>query len=263
MCLLLLAHQAHPDYPLIIAANRDEFYERPTAPLAFWDDIPEVLAGKDLRSGGTWLGITQEGRIAAVTNFRDPTSQRPNAPSRGQLVKDFLAGMESPAAYLAGLVPNARAYNGFNLVLGTVQEMWWYSNRGEGMQRITPGIHGLSNHLLDTPWPKVKQGKRTLTKILSQGPTSLEQALFEMLADPSTAPDHLLPDTGVGLKKERMLSPIFITSPDYGTRSSTLLFIDYQGRVTVTERTYDAGAATTPEVRYEFTIPAGNRQVCP
>lgn len=254
MCLLLLAHQAHPDYPLIIAANRDEFYERPTAPLAFWEDAPSVLAGRDLRSGGTWLGITQPGRIAAITNFRDPASHQTAAPSRGRLVKDFLEGEESAETYLRRLDAASRNYNGFNLVVGTIRKLFWYSNQGTAIKEISPGIHGLSNHLLNTPWPKVEQGKKGMKQVLNRGQRPLEEALLELLADSSPVPDPLLPDTGVGLETERMLSPIFISSPDYGTRSSTLLFVDDRDHVTVIERTHHPGSTKTSDLRYEFNI---------
>ncbi len=257
MCLILLALESHPTYKLILAANRDEFYERPTAPLRLWDDASDVLGGRDLLSGGTWLGITISGRIAAVTNFRDPASEKPQAPSRGNLVKDYLLGRDPPSTYLSRLDGVSSRYNGFNLLVGTTGQMFWYSNRGGGMEHLSPGIHGLCNHLLNTPWPKVDRGIQWMKQILAEKDNTIEpiqDALFDLLRDPSLPEDHLLPDTGMGLEWERILSPIFITSPDYGTRSSTLLFIDRQDRCTVIERTHDPGKTGSPEVRYAFNI---------
>jgi uncharacterized protein with NRDE domain len=262
MCLILLALDAHPTYKLILAANRDEFYERPTAPLAFWDDAPSVLAGRDLRSGGTWLGITKNGRIAAVTNYRDPESEKPHAPSRGDLVKDYLLGIDTPQSYLRRLDTVSGRYNGFNLLVGTISQLFWYSNRGEGSQKLQSGIHGISNHLLNTPWPKVSRGVEALKRILSDADTTIEPmqaALFDLLTDPSIPEDHLLPVTGVGVEWERILSPLFITSPEYGTRCSTLLFMDHQHQCTITERTYHLGKKETPDTRYTFAIGASLR----
>jgi len=254
MCLILFAIQSHPDYKLVIAANRDEFYERPTAPAAFWDDEPGLLAGRDLRAGGTWLGITTKGRIAAITNYRDPSSIKSNAPSRGSLVTGFLSGRQSPAEYLEGLKKKAHEYNGFNLIVGEKHELYWYSNRGQGIRGISSGIYGLSNHLLDSPWPKVTRGKKMFRRLLSEEKDPVPKAFFSMLADRSIPDDGSLPDTGVGLEWERMLSPIFITSPAYGTRSSTLLFIDHYDGVTFIERTFNSSPAHAVTVKHEFRI---------
>ena len=254
MCLILLAIQSHPDYKLVIAANRDEFYERPTTPAAFWDDEPDMLAGRDLRAGGTWLGITTNGRIAAITNYRDPSSIKSNAPSRGSLVTDFLSGQESPVDYLEGLKRDAHEYNGFNLIVGEKHELYWYSNRGEGMRNLSPGIYGVSNRLLDTPWTKVTRGKKMIRTLLSEEKEPAPKALFSMLADRSVPDDESLPDTGVGLEWERTLSPIFITSPAYGTRSSTLIFIDLNDRVTFIEKTFNSSPDHATTVKYDFRI---------
>ncbi|MCD6296455.1 MAG: NRDE family protein [Deltaproteobacteria bacterium] len=254
MCLILLAIQSHPAYKLVIAANRDEFYERPTAPAAFWDDEPGLLAGRDLRAGGTWLGITTKGRIAAITNYRDPSSIKSDAPSRGSLVTGFLSGRQSPAEYLEGLKKKAHEYNGFNLIVGEKHELYWYSNREEGVQGLSTGIYGVSNRLLDTPWPKVTRGKKMLRALLSEEKNPAPDALFSMLEDRAIPDDKKLPDTGVGLEWERMLSPIFITSPDYGTRSSTLLFIDHYDTVTFIERTFNSSPDHSTTVKYEFRI---------
>jgi uncharacterized protein with NRDE domain len=254
MCLLLLALQAHPVYKLVIAANRDEFYERPTAPAGFWDESPDILAGRDLRAGGTWFGVTRKGRIGAITNYRDPASHTSAAPSRGRLVSDFLAGEEAPGAYLSRADLSAGDYNGFNLIVGIRDQLCWYSNRGHGIQRLMPGIHGLSNHLLNTPWPKVTRAKAALKDILSNNPVLSPEVLFDMLLDRSIPGDDTLPDTGVGIELERMLSPIFIASSDYGTRSSTLLLFDREDRGTFLERTHGPGPDQHRDLSFEFMI---------
>jgi len=254
MCLLLLALKSHPVYKLVIAANRDEFYDRPTAPPSFWNDRPDLLAGRDLRAGGTWFGISKKGRIAAITNYRDPASIKSNAPSRGELVSDFLTGDEKPEEYLASLDLKAGAYNGFNLIVGVKDQICWYSNRGKGTRSLIPGIYGVSNHLLDTPWPKVSRGKASLENILSNNPITSPETLFHILLDRSIPDDDNLPDTGVGLEWERFLSPIFISSPHYGTRSSTILLIDRNDHVTFMERTHIPNQDQSKEVVFEFSI---------
>ncbi len=239
MCLILLAWQAHPDYPLVIAANRDEYFDRPTAPAQFWSDAPRLLAGRDLQSGGTWLGITREGRFAALTNFREP-EQPPAAapaPSRGELVSAFLTGQQSPVAYLTELEESAQRqqaanYRAFNLLCGTLDgELYYYSNRAPSERSthsriapVTPGIHGLSNRLLDTPWPKVTRGKKALEQAL---PTLPDVApLFQLLSDETRAADQDVPHTGISLEWERVLSSAYIRAPHYGTRSSTVLMFN-------------------------------------
>ena len=237
MCLIFMAMDAHPDYRIVIAANRDEFYDRPSAPASFWPESPQLLAGRDLRAGGTWLGITRSGRLAALTNYRDPESKRAERPSRGKLVSDFLIGRENPVSYLERISANAGRYNGFSLLVGRNGNFYCYSNRSEGIRTLGPGIHGLSNHLLDTPWPKVEKGRQALSRLLS-GNTICPEDLFHFLLDRTAAPDELLPDTGVGLEMERMLSPVFISSPGYGTRSSTVILLDRTGRVTFAEKAF-------------------------
>ena len=254
MCLILLGINSHPGYKLILAGNRDEFYDRPTAKAAFWDEAPYLLAGKDLLGGGTWFGITKSGRLAAISNYRDPKSVKKSAPSRGRLVSNFLLGNGSPASYLDGLTGEADRYNGFNLIVGLKDRIFWYSNRGNGIKELDPGIYGLSNHLLDTPWPKVIKGKSEFAGLISRPILAEPDEFFKMLTDRTVASDKDLPDTGVGLERERMLSPIFISSPDYGTRSSTLLFIDRDDWVTFIERTFDKDLSHPSTVRYEFRI---------
>jgi uncharacterized protein with NRDE domain len=253
MCLILFAWKTHKYFPLILIANRDEFYERPTAPAAFWEDTPGLLAGRDLREGGTWLGITRKGRLAALTNYRDPTARKDGAPSRGKLVSDFLRGRRAPEAYLRWLSPKAARYNGFGLLVGNPNELCYFSNRG-ALIRLLPGVHGISNHLLDTPWPKVERGKQTLRDHLEREKTPSPEALFTLLADRARPPDERLPVTGVGLEWERVLSPLFIESPDYGTRSSIVLLIDRRGRVTFIERVFDGDSDPWMTSRFDFQI---------
>jgi uncharacterized protein with NRDE domain len=254
MCLLLLAVRKHPDYKLILAANRDEYYDRPTAPAAFWNGAPHLLAGKDLRAGGTWLGITRQGRIAATTNYRDPASMMTKAPSRGRLVSGFLLGQESPERFLKGLVKQKDRYNGFNLIVGEKDQLYWFSNRGGGVHKLVPGLYGLSNRLLDTPWPKVTRSKEAMASLLSVKKNPPQDELFHMLGDRTIAHDEQLPDTGVGMEWERILSPIFITSPTYGTRSSTVILIDRNNCVTFTEKTFNSDPEHAASVEYKFEI---------
>jgi uncharacterized protein with NRDE domain len=253
MCLILFAWKVHEKFPLVLAANRDEFYERPSASAAFWDDVPDLLAGRDLRRGGTWLGITRTGRLAALTNYRDPASLKKDAPSRGELVSDYLRGRESPEAFIRRLEPRADRYNGFSLLAGDGPELAYFSNRGE-MRRLAPGIHGMSNHLIDTPWPKVEQGKRALGELLASRDDPSPEALFALLASRSRPPDEGLPNTGVGLEWERVLSPFFVESPAYGTRSSTVLLIDREGAVTFIERALNGGSESWLTSRFDFRI---------
>ncbi|MBN2569688.1 MAG: NRDE family protein [Deltaproteobacteria bacterium] len=241
MCLIIFAYKYHPLYPLVFGANRDEFYERPSAPVAFWDEEPNIIAGRDLRGGGTWLGLTKSGRIAAITNFRDPLARKEDAPSRGILVSDFLRGDERPEEFIKRIRPTASEYNGFNIIVGDLSRLFYFSNRGNVIREIDEGIHGLSNHLLDTPWPKVERGKEMFARLLSDRESPSEEAIFDALADTAWPDDTLLPDTGVGMELERILSPIFIKSPGYGTRSSTVILIDSYDTVRFTERTFDAG----------------------
>jgi uncharacterized protein with NRDE domain len=240
-------------YRLVLGANRDEFYDRPTAAMGYWADAAQVLAGRDLRGGGTWLGITATGRFGAVTNYRDPASFKAEAPSRGHLVSAFLQGRETPQAYLDSLGPRAGVYNGFNLLLGDRQDLFYFSNRAGGPQALVPGVYGISNHLLNSPWPKVEKGKAGLDALLhGNGPIDPE-ALFDLLAGRSIPPDGQLPDTGVGLEWERILSPLFIQGPGYGTRSSTVLTWEKNGRINVQERGFDAQANRSPARHFCFS----------
>jgi uncharacterized protein with NRDE domain len=254
MCLILIAHQLDRRYGLVVAANRDEFYERPTARAGWWLDHPEVLAGRDLLSGGTWMGVTRGGRFAAVTNVREPGKTRADAPSRGALVRDFLISTMSTRAYLEALAASSQAYNGFNLLVAAEGELWWFSNRSEEAPRwLEPGFYGLSNGSLDSPWPKVEAGKRALRRVLEESPGGLVGRLLGVLADRSAPADDQLPDTGVGLELERALGAAFIQVPGYGTRASHVVMFDRSGQVTFVERSFDAGEIAG-ERRFRFSV---------
>jgi len=251
MCLILFAYNVHPSYRLILAANRDEFHDRPSQPADFWTRHPHVLAGIDLKEKGTWLGATKTGKFAAITNYRDPSSWKADAPSRGKLVSRYLTGASDAGKYLKAISAKAQTYNGFNLLLGDNDGLFVYSNRGSA-QKLSGGIHGLSNRLLDTPWPKIKRGKRLLEEALAKKGDELEEALFAMLADRRIPPDSQLPDTGVGVEWERMLSPMFIASPGYGTRSSTILLIGKNRRVKLVEKVYNGSPEPWVTSRFSF-----------
>ncbi len=237
MCLIFVAVRSHPRYKLVVAANRDEFYDRPTAPAAFWKDHPQIIGGRDLQAMGTWLGMTRSGRICMVTNFRDLRNIRPHAPSRGKLVTDFLLEKSSGEEYLEKLAPHAKQYNGFSLIAGTIDALYYLSNYKEGLIQLNSGLFGLSNHLLETPWPKVEKGKLEIQKLL-RSPSIHKEDLFEVLSDETISPDDRLPDTGVGVELERALSSAFIRNPGYGTRASTVILVDYANNVEFHERQY-------------------------
>ena len=234
-------------------ANRDEFYERPTSKADFWDDHPDLLAGRDLEANGTWMGVTRQGRISMLTNYRDLANIKPNAPSRGHLVSDFLTAPFKPKNYLETLEQAGRKYNSYNIVLGTIDDLWYYSNEGERIYQLGSGVYGLSNHLLNTEWPKVTKGKEKLEHLLSSddfGPSNLFDAMF----DDNIAPDNQLPDTGVGLERERWLSSMFIKSPKYGTRCSSAIMVDNDNNLQFVERTYDLNTFDFTEVNKKFKI---------
>jgi uncharacterized protein with NRDE domain len=254
MCILLVAHDAHPDFRLVLAANRDEDYDRPAAPAEFWQDAPEVLAGRDLRDGGTWLGVTRSGSWAALTNFREPVTRREFAPSRGGLVAGFLRSSSNPEDFVRSAAPGADAYNGFSIFCGDGDTLAFLSNR-DGAPRLLPsGIYGLSNGPLDTPWPKVELGKRGLAALLEKAPPLDEVGAFALMADDSRPPDENLPDTGFGIEVERALSPIFVATERYGTRCSTLVAVTREGSVLLIERAFQRSAVTWTERRFEFRL---------
>lgn len=250
MCLILVAWRVHPDYPLVVAANRDEFFARPTAAAAFWKDAPQVLAGRDLEAGGTWMGVTRSGRFAALTNYRDPAQNLSGAPSRGKLVADFLTGNETPQAYLERIDAYGSRCNGYNLLVSDGATLWWSSNMGGEPRQLAPGVYGVSNHLLDTPWPKVGAGKTAMAQALDGLPT--DEALFRLLQDDGIHPDEHLPQTGVPLDWERLLSSAFVKSPGYGTRGSTVLCVGQDGWTSFDEQAWLPGAQRGERQRYRF-----------
>jgi uncharacterized protein with NRDE domain len=253
MCLILFAYDHHPRYQLVVASNRDEFYQRPTSAADYWADNPDILAGRDLQEGGTWLGISTAGRFAALTNYRDPSSYKTDSKSRGHLVKKYLCSKLPPESYIEKMF-GKNAYNDFNLLLGNTKSLYYYSNREDMLRKVPAGVHGLSNALLNDPWPKVKKGRQALLKILESEDIEIE-SLFDMMADQEKPDDHELPQTGVGLEKERMLAPAFVMSPNYGTRSSTVLLVGRNHKVQFGERSFPNGNPNTwEEVYYEFRM---------
>jgi uncharacterized protein with NRDE domain len=251
MCLALFALDAHPHYVLAIAANRDEYHARPAARAAWWSE--GWLAGRDLKAGGTWFGVTRTARWAFVTNVREPSRHDPNAPSRGSLVPAVLADTASPAASLARIVTGATAQNGFNLVAGIGAQAAWGSNRGVAAQTLPAGIHGVSNAALDTPWPKVTRTKAFVAAWCESAETDIAP-LFAMLADTRLAPDAELPSTGVTLERERMLSSPFIVSEGYGTRCSTVLTLSRSGAAHFVERSFDSAGRPLGDVEHRFVV---------
>ncbi len=252
MCVLAFAWQKHPDFPVVLAGNRDEFHVRPTAPVDWWADRPEVLAGRDLEGGGTWMGLSRNGRFAVVTNIREPRVPGPaSPPSRGRLVSEYLASVQPPPAWFADLEPEA--YRGFNLIFGDREQAWYGSNRLPTPVPLEPGIYGLSNHLLDTPWPKLLSVRDGLEG--SIGPAGPGIAgLFDLLADRQRPPAHLLPDTGVPEEWEQLLSSVFIVHPEYGTRASTVILLERSGSAYLEERGFDASGEQLEARRFRFDL---------
>ena len=246
MCLLALAWKVHPRWQLLMAGNRDEFHARPTAGLAAWP-APDlgVLAGRDLRSGGTWAGVGLDGRMAVVTNVRDPLA-RQTGPSRGALVADYLRGTGSAAAFADALAGNAPAFAPFNLLLADRDSCQFLGNHPLLRQTLAPGIHGMSNGPLDAPWPKTLALNAALQDWVDAGREDLAP-LWAALADENRADDARLPDTGIGLERERWLSAAFIRSPEYGTRASTVIALDAQGQGFIRERRFDPSGACVGE----------------
>lgn len=254
MCLVLLAWRVHPGFPLVFAANRDEAYERPSAAAGFWSDEPQIFGGRDLEKGGTWLGLTRSGRLAAVTNYRTGAGGKTAPRSRGELAAGFLRGADDPRAYLEGIAARGSDYGGFALIVGDSKRMYWTSNRGSGIEEVLPGVHGLSNHLLDTPWPKVTRGKQRLSALLKAKEPELIQGLLDALADRSAAPDSELPDSGVGLQRERELSSAFVAGERYGTRASTVLLISADNEAVCVERRFGTQGVPQGEAARRFAL---------
>ena len=238
MCLILIAYRAHPDYPLVIAANRDEAYARPALPADFWKEHPAVYGGRDLEAGGTWLGITTTGRFAALTNYRQGTTRDPALRSRGELVSRFLCSDMRALDYVQAMQPHGDEYNGYSMLAGDLDALYFLSNRGNGVSSVAPGVHGLSNHLLDEPWPKVVKGTQALESWIGLPDIDLATRLFALLADRTTAPDAMLPATGIELQRERELSAAFIAAERYGTRACSVAIVRATGDVLFGERAF-------------------------
>ncbi|MFN0314837.1 MAG: NRDE family protein [Burkholderiales bacterium] len=252
MCLILFGYRAHPAYSLVLAGNRDEYHERPSASAQFWPSNPGILGGRDLAAGGSWLAVNRQGKLAAVTNFRDgqpKTARR----SRGHLVSEYMGSNLSGAQQIQSLASAQDEYGGFNLLLLDSQGLHYTSNRTPGPVDVAPGIHGLSNHLLDSPWPKVEAGKQKLQAQLEGSREQLIGGLFDVLADRSQVSDERLPETGVSLDWERKLSAAFIHTPAYGTRASTVIVVDSAGHLDFAERSFDSTGRCTEERRFQIT----------
>ncbi|MDC8831208.1 NRDE family protein [Alteromonas gilva] len=244
MCIVFIALQQHPDYPLIIAANRDEFYARPTQSSHFWPQSPTILAGKDLKAGGSWMGITRSGDIAALTNIRDPSREQPSAGSRGALVADFLTRPRAISDYCRHLRKTVNQYNGYNLLFGNYQQLAVFNSHTQSLQQLAPGFHGLSNARLNTPWPKVTRGTDALANYVKHSNNLYASEIFRLLADDTPALPDQLPDTGVSKAWEQRLSPIFIRTPEYGTRSSTIIMISKDANVDWYEKVFPSQATS-------------------
>jgi uncharacterized protein with NRDE domain len=252
MCLLVVAWKTHPRYRLILAGNRDEFHDRPAAPLGWWQDDPRVLAGRDLKAQGTWLGVARSGRFGVLTNFRDLQGPVEGAPTRGGLVTRFLTGATSPKEFLDDLRGAAPRYSGFNLLVGGPRALYYFSNRGAPKpQVLDPGVYALSNHLLDTPWPKVTRTRQRFQELLTQNEVRAEDA-FALLADRELAAENELPNTGLPADWERAVSAPFILHGRYGTRCSSVLLVERNGRTILHERRFDSGGVQSGTTRFEF-----------
>jgi uncharacterized protein with NRDE domain len=255
MCLLVVAWKSHPRYRLVVAGNRDEFHDRPTAALGWWSDAPDIVAGRDLRAGGTWLGLARSGRFGLVTNFRDANGATASAPSRGQLVPGYLRSARSATGFLDGLCAGMHAYAGFNLLLGDASDLHYCCNVGDdGPRALAPGIHGLSNHRLDEPWPKLVRARTHFASALEQ-PDPQPADLFDLLADRTPATYESPPDRGLPPDLERALSAPFVLHERYGTRCSTVVLVEHGGCTVVLERRFDPAGALAGATRIEFASP--------
>lgn len=246
MCLINFNIGTHKKYKMVFAANRDEFYSRPTAPMSYWEDHQNILGGRDLKAKGTWLAVSKSGKIGALTNIRTPKEMTLKAEkSRGELIVNYLLSEESPKEYLTNLSEYSSDYAGFNLLTGTPDELYYMNNYDNKISRVTEGTHGLSNEYLDTPWPKVVIGKEKLDEVLSEDEVDID-ALFNLLRIDTEAADDIVQKTGVDFELEKKLSPLFIDIPDfdYGTRCSTVVLVDHQNNITLIERTFKNGALT-------------------
>ncbi len=253
MCLLVVAHRQHPKYRLIVAANRDEFHERPALPAAQWTDDETILGGRDLQGGGTWLAVNRAGQFAAITNVRTSRNITPIR-SRGLIISDYLKKHGSATDFVDHLAKLGSSYEGFNLLASDSNSAAWYSNYSNETRGLEPGVYGLSNHLLDTPWPKVNRMKADFLAARALPEEALIEALFNALANEQTAPDKDLPDTGISREFEKVLSPVFISGESYGTRCSTIILISHSRELTFLERRFGPNKMQTGESSYKFEL---------
>lgn len=255
MCLAILSYKRDSEIPIILIGNRDEYHSRPTANCHYWEDYPNILGGRDLKSGGSWLAINTNGLFAAVTNYRDPQLKAPSAPlSRGKIVMDFVLSKD-PEGFLYSLKENCSKYPGFNLIAGWGTNLYYFSNISKDLTPLHDGVYGLSNHLLDSPWPKVVKVKQKLRDLIDTKGNAFEAAdSFEFMTNSSRFPDADLPDTGVGIELERFLSPIFIVGERYGTRCTSVLKIAKTGNVDFYEQNYTPSGMKSEYSHYSFQI---------
>jgi len=253
MCFIVFSYKQHSRYKLIFCANRDEFYNRETVKMHFWPENNSVLAGKDIQGGGTWMGITKQGKLAALTNFREQISASPTKPSRGQIVKKFAEQENGVKKFTDYLKKTKNHYEGYNLIFGTIDKLYYFSNRSNGTLPISPGLYGLSNATLDTPWPKINRGKHLLKKVITN-PDFPVKDLFGILSDSQKVDYDMLPDTGISPAYEKELSPVFVNMAKYGTRSSTVILVDYENNAFVYEQRYDNNARITGNSTFSFKI---------
>jgi len=253
MCLLAFAWRVHPDFPLVLVGNRDEFHNRPAEPAHWWSAPEEILAGKDLQAGGSWLGLSRRGRFAVVTNYREPGVPASGRRSRGDLVVDFVSSSVTAEEWMDELAENRDEYGGFNLVIGDGNQLHYLTNRSEGQRFLTPGIYGLSNHILDSPWPKVTLARERLRDLLEDTRLSIE-SLFSIIEDRTRPHDDDLPKTGVPLEWERLLSSAFVVDRRYGTRASTVVVVGAVGEIALAERRFGVDGACTGESRFDLRV---------
>lgn len=244
MCIVLFQWQpTHPEAPLIMAANRDEFHHRP-ADAAQWRG--NIFCGLDLQAGGTWLGIHRDGRMAVITNYREPIAGNGQGErSRGDLPLEFLNGDSSPEAFCHHVAEQGAHYGGFNLLVGNRKQLWYVGNRGAQPQAVTPGIHGLCNGLLDDPWPKVQRGQSRLRTLLAEQSRPSPQQLIDVVNDRYQPPEEQLPDTGVGPLLEKLVAPIFIQSDNYGTRASSAVILGHSNTPLMEETRWHPDGSTS------------------
>lgn len=255
MCLIFLSYKQNEEYPFIALANRDEFYKRPTLPADYWEENQNILAGKDLEGGGTWMGVTKNGHMAMLTNYRDIPNIKQNAPTRGKLVSDYLKGEFDAKNYLLALTKTASLYNGYNLIAGTFDDPWYFSNyEKQKVVQLGSGFYGLSNQLLDSNWPKIEKGKARLASLMLDKELDIK-ALFSVMSDKEVVEnDALLPSTGLPLDRERAISSMFIDTEGYGTRATTLVAVHRSGEVTFIERLFENGKFAGVENQYKFRL---------